>query len=84
MTLKKGLENFAETKDFSFLVTTMFFGSDLLVIFLKASQMQNCIEKGDSAVCSVPNKEYVVISLTLNSFLGFLLLFFIYLFFDLM
>lgn len=83
MTLKKVLENFAEIKDFSFLLTTMFSGCDLLVIFLKVYQKQNCIEKGDSTVCSVPNMEYVVMSLTINSFPGFLLLFFICLFFDL-
>lgn len=35
MALKKVLENFAETTDFSFLLTTMFFGSDLLVTFFK-------------------------------------------------
>lgn len=66
MTLKKVLENFAETTDFTLLLT-MFLGSDLLVIFLKASQMQNYTEKGDSTVCSVPNMEYVVLSLTSNS-----------------
>lgn len=52
MTLKKVLENFAETTDFTLLLT-MFFGSDLLVIFLKASQMQNYAEKGDSTLCAL-------------------------------
>lgn len=41
LTVKKVPENFAETLDFGFLLTIVFFGSGLLVIFLKASQMQN-------------------------------------------
>lgn len=36
MTLKNVLENFAEITDFTFLLTTVLFGSDLLVIFFKS------------------------------------------------
>lgn len=81
MTFKKVPENFAGTTDFSFLLRIVFFGSSLLVIFLKFFECKITLRKEILLCALCHNMEYVVMSLTLNSFPGFLLLFFFCLFF---